>query len=103
MFRSLLLVLALIVPSSVLILQLEAQESGTLASAAPPAYPLAARAAGLEGSVLLQGIVGTDGKIRNLKVLKGPVELRQAAIDAVAHWVYHPYTKSGHSSRSRRL
>jgi hypothetical protein len=36
-------------------------------------------------------------------VLKGPVELRQAAIDAVAHWVYHPYTKSGHSSRSRRL
>jgi protein TonB len=73
----------------------QAEAGGSLASAIPPAYPLAAKAAGIEGKVMLKGVVGTDGKMRDLQVIKGPNELRQAAIDAVMRWVYHPYTHNG--------
>ncbi len=73
----------------------QADLSGRLSSATPPAYPLAAKAAGVEGKVVLKGVIGTDGKMRNLQVTKGPHELRQAAIDAVTRWVYHPYTHNG--------
>jgi hypothetical protein len=45
--------------------------------------------------VVLTGVVGTDGKMRDLRVIKGPDELRQAAIDTVMRWVYHPYTHNG--------
>lgn len=68
---------------------------GSLVSATPPAYPIAAKAAGIEGNVILKGVIGTDGKMRDLQVIKGPDELRQAAIDAVMRWVYHPYTHNG--------
>ena len=73
----------------------QANSAGSLSSAVPPAYPLAAKAAGIEGKVVLSGVVGTDGKMRNLQVIKGPQELRQAATDAVMRWVYHPYMHNG--------
>jgi TonB family protein len=68
----------------------ETARGGGLASTVPPAYPLAAKAAGIEGKVVIKGTIGTDGKIRNLRVVKGPMVLRQAAIDAVLRWEYHP-------------
>ena len=66
-----------------------------MASTVPPAYPLAAKAAGIEGKVVVKGVIGTDGKMRNVRAVKGPIELRQAAIHAVSQWVYHPYTHRG--------
>jgi TonB family protein len=71
----------------------QTNSAGHLASAVPPVYPLAAKAAGIEGKVELRGVIGTDGKMRNIRAIKGPPELRQAAIDAVMRWVYHPYTQ----------
>src|SRR5258707_1899881 len=76
-------------------LKVQTEAGGSLASAVPPAYPVAAKAAGIEGKVVLKGVIGTDGKMRDLRVVKGPDELRQAAIDAVMRWVYHPYTHDG--------
>ena len=70
--------------------------SQTLASAKPPAYPLAARAAGIDGPVVLKGTVSKQGKMQDIHVLSGPPELRQAAIDAVMGWTYKPYTHFGH-------
>ena len=67
----------------------------TLKSASPPGYPLAAKAAGIDGSVKLTGTVSKDGRMQNLKVLSGPPELRQAAYDAVMRWVYKPYRHFG--------
>jgi TonB family protein len=87
--------LALVVVAGVSDRELRAQAGGSLASAPPPAYPVAAKAAGIEGKVVLKGVVGTDGKMRDLQVIKGPNELRQAAIDQVMRWVYHPYTHNG--------
>lgn len=76
-------------------LKAQAEAEDHLANAGPAIYPIAAKAAGIEGKVLLKGIVGTDGKMRDLRVIKGPDQLRQAAIDTVMRWVYHPYTHNG--------
>lgn len=71
-------------------LQAQTGAPGSLVQAAPPMYPLAAKAAGIEGEVVLKGIIDTDGHMKNLQVVKGPSELRQAAVEAVMHWIYHP-------------
>ncbi|HEY5254988.1 MAG TPA: energy transducer TonB [Acidobacteriaceae bacterium] len=71
-------------------LQGETARAGSLASTVPPAYPLAAKAAGIEGKVVIRATIGADGKVRSLRVVNGPTELRQAAIDAVLRWEYHP-------------
>jgi TonB family protein len=68
---------------------------GHLIKKAFPVYPLAAKQQGVEGTVLLDGIVGTDGRFKTLRVLTGPQMLQQAAIDAVRQWAYTPYLQDG--------
>jgi TonB family protein len=63
---------------------------GSLLQAGSPLYPLAAKAAGIEGKVVLKGTIDTDGHMKNLQVVKGPAELRQAAMDAVMRWTFRP-------------
>lgn len=53
-------------------------------------YPEIARKAELEGKVFVQFIVGTDGRVRNVRVLRGPEIFRKAAIDAVRQFVFKP-------------
>jgi periplasmic protein TonB len=60
-----------------------------------PIYPAIARNSRVEGVVELEGIIGTDGRIHNLKVLKGHPFLVKAAVDAVMTWVYKPATLNG--------
>nr|WP_246301721.1 energy transducer TonB [Granulicella arctica] len=67
----------------------------TLASAKPPGYPLAARAAGIDGPVVLKGTVSKEGKMQDIRVLSGAPELQQAAVDAVSGWTYKPYKHFG--------
>ena len=69
--------------------------TGLLAQQVKPDYPPAARTAGIQGTVNLQATIGTDGHVRNLKVVAGPSELQGAAIDAVKQWVYRPYVLNG--------
>lgn len=56
-----------------------------------PTYPSLARAARIEGMVVLQAIISKQGTIENLKVVSGHPMLVQAAIDAVREWRYRPY------------
>ncbi len=72
-----------------------AQDQQVPASTVPPAYPLAAKAKGMEGTVILKAIIDETGSIHDLQVVRGPAELRQAAINAVAQWKYHPYMRNG--------
>ena len=60
-----------------------------------PIYPPDARAAGIQGSVVLDAVIGKDGIIENLKVLSGPPELARSALDAVKQWTYKPYLLNG--------
>ena len=61
----------------------------------PPVYPPEAKAAKIQGNVVLQAVVGTDGHVEHLKVVSGPKELQQSSLDAVRQWVYKPYVVNG--------
>jgi len=56
-----------------------------------PAYTKEAKKAKLEGSVRLQGVIGTDGRASNLTVTDGlSLGLTEKAIEAVQHWRFKP-------------
>jgi TonB family protein len=53
-----------------------------------PVYPDVARAAGIEGEVVLRVYVSSDGRVTGMKILDGPPILARAAVQAVAQWRY---------------
>jgi len=55
-----------------------------------PVYPEIARKAGLEGTVYLSFVVDRNGRVRDVVVLKGQEIFRQAAMDAVAQFIFKP-------------
>ncbi len=55
-----------------------------------PHYPESARAAGVDGTVIVQALVGKDGGVRDAIALRGPQPLYDAALDAVWQWVFKP-------------
>jgi TonB family protein len=58
-------------------------------------YPEAARAAGVEGVVILSVKTDETGQVADTMVLRSIPLLDQAAIDAVRQWVYEPFVKDG--------
>jgi protein TonB len=56
----------------------------------PPTYPDLARRAGIEGQVVCQIIVGTDGRVKEATVVKSVPMLDDAALSAVRQWVFSP-------------
>lgn len=63
---------------------------GKLVSRVEPQYPALARQMRVSGVVELVAIVGTDGRIKELRVLSGHPLLTAAAAEAVKHWIYRP-------------
>jgi len=61
----------------------------------PPPYPPLARMARIQGTVVLQAIIGKDGTVQDLKVLSGHPLLVRAAVDAVKTWRYQPTLLNG--------
>jgi protein TonB len=64
---------------------------GDLIRKVQPAYPALARSARIQGAVVLQATISTQGAIENLKVLSGHPILVPAALEAVRQWRYRPY------------
>ncbi len=63
-----------------------------------PVYPEAERKAGVEGSVLLAGEIGADGKVTGLKPeqeVAGHPAFTEAALTAVRQWRFTPARESG--------
>jgi protein TonB len=60
-----------------------------------PIYPQLAKVAGVSGVVELLGVLGTDGRIHELKVLRGHPLLVGAALDAVRQWIFQPTLLNG--------
>lgn len=58
-------------------------------------YPPEARSARIQGTVHLQIAVDAGGNVFGVKVLDGPLPLRQAAVDAYTHATYRPLLKAG--------
>ncbi len=55
-----------------------------------PNYPAAAQSAKVSGSVGIEGVVGPNGRLDCLRVVKSIPLLDQAALDAVSQWEYTP-------------
>jgi periplasmic protein TonB len=60
-----------------------------------PVYPPLARQARVSGVVRLAALIGTDGRMVDLRVTSGHPLLAKAALDAVKQWVYRPTLLSG--------
>jgi protein TonB len=56
----------------------------------PPVYPDMAREANVDGTVMVQALVGKDGKVRDVRVVKSIPMLDDAAKAAVRQWVFKP-------------
>ena len=65
----------------------------------PPKYPEVARAAHVEGTVVVHTIIARDGTVESAEVVSGPALLQGAALDAVKRWVYKPYLVNGEPVR----
>ena len=68
---------------------------GMLIRKVEPAYPPLARAARIQGSVVLAAVISKAGTIDNLRLISGHPMLVPAAIDAVSQWRYRPYVLNG--------
>jgi protein TonB len=66
-----------------------------------PEYPSIARRAGIQGAVVLEGVIGTDGRIESLTVIRSIPVLDRAALDAVKQWLYRPARMRGYLVRVR--
>jgi len=73
--------------------------AGNRISGDTPIYPATAKAAQVQGTVVLQALISPQGKVENLRVISGPPMLQQAALDAVRTWTYRPYLLSGGPGR----
>jgi protein TonB len=68
---------------------------GRLIRKVEPPYPAIARTARVSGVVQLEAVVGTDGRVREVKVVNGSPLLARAAAAAVLQWVYEPSRLNG--------
>ena len=60
-----------------------------------PTYPTLAKQMKVQGSVVLQALIGKEGTIQDLQVVSGPQILSSAAREAVMQWRFKPYYQSG--------
>ena len=68
---------------------------GLLIQKVEPQYPPLARAARVQGDVVLSAVIDTNGQISNLQLMSGHPMLVPAAIAAVKQWRYKPYLLNG--------
>jgi len=68
---------------------------GMVISKVQPTYPPDARAARIQGSVVIATIIGKDGNIESERLVSGDPLLAPAAMDAVKQWKYRPYLLNG--------
>jgi protein TonB len=64
-------------------------------SSVAPVYPAIARQARVQGTVVIQAVIGVDGDVRDAQILNSVPLLDQAALDAVRQWRYQPTLLNG--------
>jgi TonB family protein len=75
--------------------EVSADTSHVLTHRVRPEYPLLARQMKVQGSVVLDAMIGKDGGIQDLHVVQGPTILADAAREAVRQWRFKPYLQDG--------
>lgn len=72
-------------------IQMSADTSEVVSRPVKPDYPMLARQMKVQGSVILQALIGRDGMIQGLRVVSGPPILANAAEEAVKQWHFRPH------------
>jgi TonB family protein len=65
-----------------------------------PIYPEEAKQRHIQGTVLLNCLIGLDGSVEKIEVQKGHELLVPAAIKAVSQWKYKPLLLNGKAVRT---
>lgn len=68
---------------------------GMLIAPIRPVYPVIAKAAGVQGTVIVEAVISRIGTIESLHVVSGPPMLQTAALDAIRQARYRPYRLNG--------
>jgi protein TonB len=71
---------------------------GLLLRPIEPVYPAIAKAAGVQGTVVLEAVISKAGRIESLHAVSGPDMLKRAALDAVQAARYRPYLLNGEAT-----
>jgi len=61
----------------------------------PPVYPELAQSARVQGAVIVEAVIGPDGRVQDAKIVRSIALLDQAALDAVRQWEYAPTVIGG--------
>jgi protein TonB len=61
-----------------------------------PVYPDIVRDAGIDGTVNVRVLVGSDGKVKHARVVEGPQVLREAALASARTAIFKPALAKGH-------
>jgi periplasmic protein TonB len=70
-------------------------EQGVVISRVQPLYPHIAIVNRIQGTVHLNAVIASNGRLEELRVLSGHPMLAQAALDAVRQWKFRPYVLNG--------
>jgi len=76
-------------------LRISSLSEGMLIAPIHPVYPMIAKAARVEGSVVVEAVISRTGTIESLHVMSGPQMLQNAALDAIREARYRPYRLNG--------
>jgi len=68
---------------------------GMLIAPIRPVYPVIAKAAGVQGTVVVEAVISRKGTIESLRVVSGPAMLQNAAIEAIREARYQPFRLNG--------
>jgi protein TonB len=60
-----------------------------------PIYPAIAKAAGVQGTVVVEAIISRAGTVESVRVVSGPPMLQRAAVEAIRVARYRPYRLNG--------
>ena len=66
------------------------EEKPKILKQVPPQYPEVARKAGIQGSVILKVLIGTQGQVEQATVLRGKDILQKAALEAIYQYQFEP-------------
>jgi TonB family protein len=64
----------------------------TVVKDAVPVYPAAAKTAGIQGTVIIEVVIGPDGIVQDVRVLRSIPQLDQAAVEAARRLEFTPTT-----------
>ena len=72
--------------------------AGLLITPMRPVYPAIAKAAGVQGTVVVLAMIDKSGRIVGVRVQSGPAMLQSAAVEAVKEARYRPYLLNGEAT-----